>query len=421
MAVAVAADSGPQGVGILFDTSDFPQRWFCGSWTALHGWIHILSDAVTALAYFAIPALILVYRWRRPDVTFPVLFWLFGAFILFCGAVHTMEAIIFWWPAYRIAAVFKVGTAVVSLATLVALVRVLPRALDLPGMASINRELSASQASLQRLNGELKRSNGELEQFAYLASHDLQEPLRTVANSAELLREECAEGVGEDGIYCIDLMDKAVGRMQTLIRDLLQFSRIGRGQEAGDLESVDLAVLLQQIQADLGSALAEAGATISCENLPEVVGRATEMRLLFQNLLSNAIKFRHEERAPHIRVSAESVGEQWHIAVTDNGMGIAPEDRERIFEIFQTLNRRERFPGTGIGLAHCQRIVEYLGGRIWVEASTAVDGGGSTFRIVLPKTPVVAWAARDAGSTGGDALAPPPPPPPRAANELQSQ
>jgi PAS domain S-box-containing protein len=233
----------------------------------------------------------------------------------------------------------------------------------------------------KRAEQELKRSNEELERFAYVASHDLQEPLRTVASFVQLLERRYAEKLDADARDFIGFAVDGAKRMQQLIDDLLAFSRVGR--LGGALVPIAAGLSVDISIENLGAAIAESNALIERTELPVVLGDATQLRLLFTNLIGNAIKFRGPARAV-VRISAARDGSFWRFSVSDNGIGIDPQYFERIFVIFQRLHLREEFAGTGIGLAICKKIVERHGGRIWVESE---PGKGSTFSFTLRAVP----------------------------------
>jgi signal transduction histidine kinase len=252
------------------------------------------------------------------------------------------------------------------------------------GPADIRRMAASVEAMRQRLTAELRfsgqahdrlaaqadelqRSNAELEQFAYVASHDLQEPLRKVASFSQMLRRRYSAQLDERANQYIDFAIDGANRMQTLINDLLQFSRVGRFHEAR--ADVDLEEVYAMTVNTLSLAVEEAGARVSHDPLPTVTGDPGQLGLLLQNLLSNAIKFRSPDRSPEIHLSAARHDDMWHFAVTDNGIGIAPEYVERVFVIFQRLHTREAYAGTGIGLAMCKKIVEFHGGDIGIDTT----------------------------------------------------
>lgn len=240
-------------------------------------------------------------------------------------------------------------------------------------------ERKRAEAELRRAMEELKRSNADLEQFAYVASHDLQEPLRAVAGTVQLLQKRYGGQLDERADEFIRHAVEGASRMQTLINDLLVFSRVGtRGQP---FRPVDMAGVLADAQANLTVAIRESKALISCDTLPTVIADRTQMIQLFQNLIANAIKFRGE-RVPDIRIRAERQQSEWLFVVADNGIGLEAEYYERIFGVFQRLHTRREYPGTGIGLALCKKIVERHDGRIWVESQ---PGQGSTFYFTLPE------------------------------------
>jgi two-component system, chemotaxis family, sensor kinase Cph1 len=239
-------------------------------------------------------------------------------------------------------------------------------------------ERKQAEAALTRQAEELTRSNTELQQFAYVASHDLQEPLRMMASFAELLAKRYKEQLDADANEFIDYIIDGAARMQRLINDLLSYSRVGsRGK---DFAPTDCAAVLRTVCANLRAAIEESGAVVITDSLPTVMADETQLVQLFQNLLGNAIKFRGDKPVL-IYVGAERRGNDWLFQLRDNGIGIEPQYVERIFLIFQRLHGRGQYPGTGIGLAIAKKIVERHGGRIWVESE---PGKGSIFYFTLP-------------------------------------
>jgi PAS domain S-box-containing protein len=232
---------------------------------------------------------------------------------------------------------------------------------------------------LRRAMDELKRSNADLEQFAYVASHDLQEPLRMVSSFTQLLAERYRGKLDKDADEFIGFAVDGSRRMQSLIADLLAYSRVGT-RALQPLARTDSKAALAEALAGLKATIRESGATVTHGRLPKVMADRTQLAQLFQNLIGNAVKFRRKA-APRVHVSARKREDGWRFAVRDNGIGIARQYHERIFEIFQRLHTRKKYPGTGIGLAICKRIVERLGGRIWVESK---PNKGSTFYFQLP-------------------------------------
>ncbi|HVI06717.1 MAG TPA: ATP-binding protein [Candidatus Binatia bacterium] len=234
------------------------------------------------------------------------------------------------------------------------------------------------EEDLARKVDELARSNADLEQFAYVASHDLQEPLRMVAAYTQLLGERYRGKLDANADKFIGYASEGAQRMQVLIQDLLAFSRVGRKEMVG--AEVDCNGVIKDVMVVLSTAIAESGVTISCDDLPTIWSDRTQISQVFQNLIGNAIKFRGKEK-PRISVAAGKDGEVWRFSVSDNGIGIPREHTENIFAVFHRLHTRSEYPGNGIGLSICKKIIERQGGRIWVEA---VPGGGSNFQFTIP-------------------------------------
>ena len=232
---------------------------------------------------------------------------------------------------------------------------------------------------LSRLTQELERSNEELEKFAYITSHDLQEPLNLIASYVELLEMRYESLFDQDGKEFMGFVLEGVSHMQALIDDLLAYSRVGRNEQQFD--RVDLQTSFNRTVSNLQLRINEIGATISHDPLPTINGDPVQLTQLLQNLISNGLKF-HSDRPPQIHLGVRLEGKEWLLSVEDNGIGIEPEMSDRIFTIFQRLHTREEYPGTGIGLAICKKIVEFHGGRIWVISQV---GRGSTFYFTLPR------------------------------------
>lgn len=240
-------------------------------------------------------------------------------------------------------------------------------------------QLQQRAADVDKAMTELQRSNRELEQFAYVASHDLQEPLRVITGYLQLIERRYRGKLDADGEEFIDFVVDAVKRMQCLIADLLEYSRVGtRGRP---FVSTNAEMVLQRAVEALSQAIAETDAQVLHDPLPTVEADEIQLMQLFQNLIGNALKF-HGPRRPEVHVSARADKDDWLFSICDNGIGIEPQYREQVFVIFQRLHTREKYPGTGIGLAICKKIVERHGGRIWIESAL---GGGSVFCFTIPQ------------------------------------
>lgn len=247
------------------------------------------------------------------------------------------------------------------------------------------RELSRANAKLESeiqrrrlVDIELTRSNKELEQFAYVASHDLQEPLRKITSFTEILAHQYRGRLDDNANKFIGYVVDGATRMQTLIRDLLAYARTGGGEIAP--QRTDLAAVVAEVVSDSELAIREQQAEITVDPLPAVMAVPLQMKQLFQNLIGNALKFRSGD-PPRVRVSAKKTKTEWAFSVSDNGIGIDPQDIDHIFVLFKRLHTRTEYPGTGIGLAICEKIIARHGGRIWVESE---PGKGSTFYFSLP-------------------------------------
>jgi signal transduction histidine kinase len=245
---------------------------------------------------------------------------------------------------------------------------------ELERLGKENQEVNNSlEKKVRQRTAQIESKNKELEQFAYVASHDLQEPLRTISGFVELLQQQYKGRLDENADKFLDYLLQASERMKVLIKDLLDYSRIGREKQS---TQVDCNLLVKEVMADLDKIIADTGAAVHASSLPVLQAYPTELKLLFQNLISNSIKFRKPNEIPTIDIGSVRENGQWKFFVQDNGIGIDPQFLDRIFIIFQRLHTRSEYEGSGIGLAHCKKIVEMHGGRIWAEST---PGEGSRF------------------------------------------
>jgi light-regulated signal transduction histidine kinase (bacteriophytochrome) len=251
---------------------------------------------------------------------------------------------------------------------------------DLSARAAVlsNDEIGQVANAMNEMTERLVMSNKDLEQFAFIASHDLQEPLRTISNYVGLIQKKYKSQLDEDADKYLGILLGAAIRMQSLIKDLLDYSRIG---QVRILESIDCNTVMHQVIEDLDASIKETNTEIIVEKLPVIFGYP-EIKSLFQNLVVNAIKFRKKNEDPVIRISAVDKGKVWIFSINDNGIGIEDLYHEKIFTIFQKLHAVKEYAGTGIGLAHCKKIVELHGGDIWVDSEA---GKGSTFYFSIQK------------------------------------
>jgi len=269
--------------------------------------------------------------------------------------------------------------ATVPVSVSVALVR--DKRGKITGVLAVARDITErkrAEEALAHQAAELARSNAELGQFAYVASHDLQEPLRMIASFAQLLAKRYEGRLDADADEFIGYITDGAGRMQRLISDLLSYSRIGRTGK--QLAPTDCAKVMDVVRSNLRAAIREAQAEITTDPLPMLLGNETQLVQLFQNLIGNAIKFR-ADRPVTVHLGATRQGKEWCFTVRDNGIGFDPQYADRVFMIFQRLHARSEYPGTGIGLAICKKIVDRHGGRIWVQSA---PDNGTTFFFTLP-------------------------------------
>ncbi len=242
----------------------------------------------------------------------------------------------------------------------------------------IKEEMERSGEAIRALNTRLAAIlNKELDQIIYIASHDLQEPLRTIGSFAKLLERSASEKLTEDEHFFLGRIILASDRMKMLVTNLLDYSRIGRSV---DVEAVDLNQVLHEIQEDLEQKIRETGAAIRFDSMPVIQGDFIELKRLFQNLISNSLKYHKEGVPPVIEIKAEKVGKHWNIDVRDNGIGMESKYLEKIFLLFQRLHSKDEYEGTGIGLAQCKKIVEAYSGEIY---ATSTPGEGTTFHLSL--------------------------------------
>ncbi|HUY35550.1 MAG TPA: histidine kinase dimerization/phospho-acceptor domain-containing protein [Pirellulales bacterium] len=273
----------------LFDTTDFQSRWGGENWSDIHGWTHIVADITIFCTYAAMACVLAYFARRRPDVPFLPIFWLLAAFLLLRGSVHLMNATLFWHPWYRFSGLVKVLTALVSVGMVIGLLRIVPKALALPGLATINQRLEAeiaerkrTQEVIARYAADLERSNRDLDQFAYSASHDLKAPLRAVDNLARWIAEDAGRLLPETSRRDLALMRERIGRMQRLLDDLLAYARAGRIQH--QREAVDTAVLVRDVVAWFAP---PAGFTVTSADLPTLATYKAPLEQVFRNLPSN--------------------------------------------------------------------------------------------------------------------------------------
>lgn len=347
----------------LIDTTDFPMRWDSGNWTPQHGWTHIVADLAIAVAYAVISIALAGYWWKkRGELAFPKLLWIFGAFIFSCGSMHAVEAVLFYYPVYRLSALLKVITAVVSWAAVIAMLRAAPRAVRLSGLQRANGELEEQLEKTREATCALARSNRDLEAFTGLIAHDLRNPLSSAMFTVSLAREAAASGDVRMGLAQLDRALESLHQMGALIRELHDDALLRT--EPDEMKIHQLDEIIAAARSNLAPLVAERGVTFEVTGLSEVKGSRTMLIQLFINLFENAIKY-SVESAPSVRVEGERDAQGGLVVrVLDGGLGIPSSQLERVFESGFRSEQAEHLPGSGLGLAFCRKIMEAHGGSL---------------------------------------------------------
>lgn len=357
----------------LFATNRWPARWNCGYWSDFHGWLYIISDLLIWVAYSAIPLIILYFfEKKRAGLRFPKVYFLFAAFILLCGSTHFLDAMMFWVPMYRFNAVIRFATAVVSLATAYHLVRIIPQAFKLKTSGELEVEIQKREEAEQKL-AEVNRG---LQAFAYVASHDLQEPIRKITTFTTMLYNSNSNQFDDSSKQLSGKIIQSSERMQVMIKDVLNLYSLNEEVKMGP---VYLREVVGRALEDLEVKILEKQAEVRYDDLAMVNGHPAYLAQMFINLISNSLKFCQQR--PVVEITAIQKGKRVLIDIKDNGIGMEPESTKNIFEPFHRLHGRNEYEGSGIGLAICKKIVDIHKGHISVHSQ---PGQGTTFTIALP-------------------------------------
>ncbi|MBD2335567.1 GHKL domain-containing protein [Calothrix sp. FACHB-156] len=410
----------------FFSSGNFIPHGHCYLWKPELVWLHILADTLIALSYYSIPLTLIYFVRKRDDIPFKVIFLLFGAFIISCGTTHLMEVWTLWHPVYWLSGAMKAITALISLYTAITLIPLVPQALALPSPAQleaaymalkdenaerqrVEQELRKYKETLEELveqrTAELAKTNEQLQQeiiqrqqsqekmaellkavksanqdlndFAYVVSHDLKAPLRGISSLSEWLLSDYGEQFDNEGKELVRLLISRVKKMYNLIDGILQYSRAGSYREKktqvnlNDVvrDVIDLLAPPENIQIEITS------------TLPIISAETTRIKQIFQNLLSNAIKFIDKPEGKII-INCTEDNIYWQFSIVDNGLGIEAKYFTKIFQIFQKLSNDDNSDSTGIGLSLVKKIVELYGGTVWIESEV---GQGSKFYFTLKK------------------------------------
>ncbi|MGQ0529278.1 MAG: sensor histidine kinase [Panacagrimonas sp.] len=352
-------------------------------------WLHVISDGVIAFSYFMIPvALVYFMRRIRTRISFDWAIALFAAFIVLCGTGHVLDIITIWHPIYYLQGWERALTAVVSMATAIAIIPLVPKLLSMATpeeLEQANQRLRAEVKARERAEEELRRSLAdlnravhELEQFAFITSHDLQAPLRNIAGFSQLLSRRYSQKLDGDALEFLQFIEQGVRQMQALIKDLLQLSRVGRTEARPERRPLDesLRTALNTLKSEINTSSAQ----IHFDPMPAIPAVQSLLTQLFQNLVGNALKFQKPGNQAVVQISAELEDKGLHLRVQDNGIGIPADQLDNVFAVFRRLHNAEEYEGTGIGLAICRKIVQHHKGEIWAES----DGQGTCIHVRLP-------------------------------------
>lgn len=357
----------------LFDTDQWPPRWKCGTWSDFHGWLYIISDLTIWLAYFLIPLIIINYfTTRKTGIRFQKVYILFASFILLCGTTHFIDAMMFWVPMYRLNGLIRFLTGVVSMFTVYHLIQILPQVTKQRTSLELEKEIALREQAEKKLS----EVNAQLAAFASVASHDLQEPARKIRTFAGLVYMQNENKFDNDTKTNMKKIISGADRMQALIKDVLSLSTISDNVEFNKIYLNDAA---KRAVENLELVIAEKNAVINITELPIASGNLEYLTQVFTNLISNAIKF--NDQLPIINITGERKNRQVFVYISDNGIRLTPEHYEKIFEPFGRAHSKNKYQGTGIGLAICKRIMEVHNGSISVESTV---GAGTRFTLTFP-------------------------------------
>jgi signal transduction histidine kinase len=384
-------------LGRLFSTSDFMPHGMCYDWNSTLITLHVSSDALIAFAYYSIPLTLVYFVRKRKDLAFDWMFVCFAIFIVACGTTHLMEILNIWKPTYWLSGILKAFTALVSVATAILLIRLVPQALALPSPDQLRKSNAALQKEIgerleasrkvESLNHELvehtnkiQAANKELESFAYSVSHDLRAPLRHVDGYVNMLMEEAPTLSDQHRRYMAKISDSA-RQMGVLIDNLLAFSGMGRAtlQPAW----VETSAVVAESREELAPEAKGRSIEWLVDPLPKVYVDRSLFKQVWMNLLGNALKYTRQREQAVIAVRCKENPDSYEFSVKDNGAGFDMQYVGKLFGIFQRLHLKEQFEGTGIGLANVRRIVSRHGGNTWAEGEL---GTGATFFFTLPKS-----------------------------------
>ena len=373
----------------LLDPGGWPPRWYCGKWTDFHGWLYICSDLAIWGAYFAIPLLLAQFVLKKKDIPLPTVFWLFGAFILLCGLTHLVDAMMFWWPAYRLNGLIRFGTACVSWLTVISLFKYLPMAFALKTSSQFEAELKKRkimEASLIQAKERAEASEKVKEQFLSNMSHEIRTPMNAIIGFTHLLESAQLSNEQKEWLHAIKYSGE---NLLVIINDILDYSKIEAGKMVFVEHRINIAELMHSAVTMLKYKAAEKNIRLLFSADPQipliVLGDSVRLTQILLNLISNAVKFTEQGQVNVDVALLDETADEVNIrfAVSDTGIGIQEEHFDLIFESFtQASNHTTRkYGGTGLGLTIAKKLVEQQGGTLSVQSKINT---GSTFTFILP-------------------------------------
>jgi signal transduction histidine kinase len=385
----------------LFPSSEFMPYGFSYNWNPHVIWLHVISDGLIALAYFSIPITLIYLVRRRRDLAFRRMFLCFALFILASGATNVMDIWNIWHPNYWLTGLAKAATAIVSVATAIALVPRIPKVLAMPNPneleqanAALQREILEHKQTAQRLRrlnyelqqktSELEQANLELESFSSSVSHDLRAPVRYIDGFVDLLREDSEAALSPSGQRYLGIISGSAKRLGALIDDLVVFAKMGR-REKQETE-VNMNSLVSEVLEESSQYTNGREIEWKVGQLPVVNGDRTLLKQVWTNLVSNAVKYTRNRKCATIAIASTESANEYCFSVQDNGAGFDMQYADKLFGIFQRLHQQEEFEGTGLGLANVRRIVARHGGITWAEGK--VDEGATFYFTVRKPSPL---------------------------------
>ncbi|MBC8052404.1 MAG: HAMP domain-containing histidine kinase [Sphingobacteriaceae bacterium] len=370
----------------IFSTEYWPARWHCGKWTDFHGWLYIISDVMIWAAYFAIPFLLFRMITKRTDLPFPKIFWLFIAFILLCGLTHLIDAVIFWWPAYRLSAVIRFVAGVVSLFTVYALYKILPVVFTFRTAKQLEAEIEQRKKAEEEArilvieNDKAKELLRVKDEFINLASHELKTPLTSIRGYLQIIQMKSLKSDPQNR----DLITKATNqtaKLTNLINDLFNVSKMQMGLQPLEKSEINLNELINELAADFETL--NRHVSVEADEEVIIVVDRDRIKKVLENLLENAFKYSKADSEVILRV--RKVNDRIKVSIQDYGLGIGDDKIQHVFErYYRVEHTSQNYSGMGLGLYICAQIINQHGGVIGVESQL---GKGSIFWFELPYQP----------------------------------